>query len=62
MPHGLTHLLALSALVFLSAKWAALQAAPYGKVGFLVVLPPADQHEDIMKRSIVCFLFQYKIY
>lgn len=62
MLHGLTHLLALSALVFLPAKWAVLQAAPCWKVGFLVVLLPADQHEDIMKRSIICFLFHYKIH
>lgn len=62
MPHGLTHLLALSALVFLPAKWAVLQAAPCWKVGFLVVLLPADQHEDIMKRSIICFLFHYRIH
>lgn len=49
MPHGLTHLLALSALVFLPAKWAVLQAAPLRESGFPCGAPPcrsARRHHE----------------
>lgn len=49
MPHGLTHLLALSALVFLPAKWAVLQAAPLWESGFPCGAPPcrsARRHHE----------------